>query len=352
LGNKKQNGGRRQHARVTASDVARMAGVSTMTVSRVVNEDSSVRDTTRAAVEKAIKALRYSPNTAARSLASANPIKIGLIYRDPSSTYLSAMLLGIMDQARQSDSQIVITACVSDSDALAIIENMMQDGVDGMLLAPPICDSPAAYKSLKEKGIPAVTIGSRHSDKQISAVSIDDYRAAIVLTQHIISLGHRRIGFAVGSPDQTASRLRLAGFQQAVREAGLEAAEELIVQGDFSYHSGFESAEQMFRLDSVPTAIIASNDDMAAGVIAAANKRGIIVPRELSVCGFDDTMLATTVRPKITTIRQPIAEISNTAIELLEKHIRRRRTGTDDEVEHLELDFELIQRESVAPPLV
>lgn len=352
MSKKKPNPQRRQHANITASDVAKRAGVSPMTVSRVINGEASVRERTKKVVNEAIRELGYSPNKAARSLASANQIRIGLLYSNPNSTYLSKMLLGVLEQARQSDTQIVVVECAPGSDTDTVILGMAEDGIDGIILAPPLCDSAQAFRTLKLNNMPTVSVGSPHKADEISSVCIDDFLAAQVITQHITSLGHSRIGFLIGTAEQAASTLRLAGFKAALREAGLEVFDELIIQGEFSYQSGFEAADQLLSLKSPPTAIIASNDDMAAGVIAMAHRHHIEVPGELTVCGFDDTFFATTIWPTVTTIRQPIAEMSSVAIEMLEKMIRGRRRHPTKSIKskHRELDFRLMLRDSDAPP--
>jgi len=349
LNRKKQTSGRRQHASVTISDVARRAGVSPMTVSRVLNGQANVRKSTHAAVTEAINELGYSPNKAARSLASAQQLRIGLLYSDPASTFLSAMLLGILEQARQSDTHIVVVECAPGFDTDAVIRKLIGDGVDGILLAPPLCDSRQAFNTLIQHDVPTVTVGALHDEETISSVCIDDYRASYVMTQQIIALGHRRIGFIIGSGTQSSSIRRLAGFRAAMKDAAIEIAEELVVQGEYSYRSGFEAADQLLNLEQPPTAIFASNDDMAAGVIATAHRHHIDVPADLTVCGFDDTMLAQTIWPALTTIRQPIADMSRLAIELLEGDIRRRRAGGPRKAQHRKLDFTLVRRQSDAP---
>lgn len=323
-----------------------------MTVSRVINGEASVRKATRKAVNDAILELGYSPNKAARSLASASQVRIGLLYSNPSGTFLSEMLLGVLEQARQSDTQIVVVECAAGADANTVILGMIEEGVDGIILAPPLCDSPQALQTLRQERMPAVTVGSPNKVDEISSVCIDDYLASLVLTRHIISLGHSRIGFIIGHADQGASALRLEGFRAAMKEAGLEIEEQLVVQGEFSYLSGFNSAGQLLDLDDPPTAIIASNDDMAAGVISMAHRHNVEVPGGLTVCGFDDTMFASTIWPNITTIRQPIADMSSLAIEILEKMIRRRRRFPTKEIQakHKELDFLLMLRDSDSPP--
>jgi len=321
-----------------------------MTVSRVLNGQPNVRQSTRDLVNQAVEELGYSPNKAARSLASATQMRIGLLYSDPASTYLSVMLLGILEQAQQSDTQIVVVECAEGFDTDVIITKLIGDGVDGIILAPPLCDSQSAFSTLIQNNMPTVTVGSAHLNDKISSVCINDYRAIIAMTEHIISLGHRRIGFIIGTAGQSASSARLAGFKDAMKAAGLEIPDGLIMQGEYSYRSGFEAADRMLNLEQKPTAIIASNDDMAAGAIATAHRHNIDVPGDLTVCGFDDTMLAKSLWPAITTIRQPIAEMSRAAIELLERNIRRQRSEKTHLSQHLEMEFSLILRQSHAAP--
>lgn len=349
--NKKATGsGRRQHANVTVNDVARLAGVSPMTVSRVVNKEDNVRPSTREAVEKAIKQLGYRPNKAARSLASANPITIGLVYINPNNTFLSAMLRGLLDRAHHADTHIIIEECQQGPDTLRTIGELANEGVEGFILGPPLCDSEDALEMLEKNRIPAVTVGSEHDFERISAIRVDDRRAAREMTKTLISLGHRRIAFIIGNTGQSASWLRLEGFRDAMNDAGLPIDEDMVIQGRFAYRSGTEVAEQLLDMENIPTAIVASNDDMAAGAIAAAHHRNIDVPGQLSIVGFDDTLLATAIEPEITTIRQPIAEMAHEAVELLERNIRAARSGSDYKGFRDVRDFDLVLRESHAPP--
>ena len=341
---------RKQHARVTITDVAREAGVSPMTVSRVINDDAKVRQSTRDAVKDAIRELGYLPNKAARSLASASQVQIGMLYDNPSSSYLSAMLLGVLEQARRSDTQIVVVECDDEADGMRCIRNMLSTGIDGIILSPPLADSPAVLKLVEESGTQCVTIGTRREEAHISSVSIDDFAAAELMTAHIIRLGHRRIGFIKGSPDQLATPLRLAGYRKALADAGIEYDPELVVEGRFSYRSGLDAAEKLLALERRPTAIFASNDDMAAATVATAHRHHVDIPGHLTVCGFDDTLLATTIWPEITTIHQPITAMSQTAIDLLEKRIRAGRTSQDEPRAEITLDFRFVQRGSDAPP--
>ncbi len=341
---------RRHHARVTINDVAGRAGVSPMTVSRVINDEGSVRESTRAAVNVAIRELGYSPNRAAQSLATGNQMQVCLLYANPSSTYLSETLLGALEQVRENDTQLVVAECGGEADAEEIILEQLKGGISGVLLVPPLADSPRLLDLLQERDVPAVRMGPQLNGERISSVMIDDRSAARRMTEYLIELGHERIGFITGDPRYLVSKARKKGYRDALQAAGIEWRPELVVTGRFSFRSGLDAAERLLALPERPTAISASNDEMAAAVISVAHRHHIDVPGELTVTGFDDTLLATTVWPEITTIRQPIGEMSHAAINLLTRGIRARRAGGDTVCEHLTLDYSLITRESSASP--
>lgn len=321
-----------------------------MTVSRVVNNEDNVRPSTRDRVVHAIEELGYRPNKAARSLASANPISVGLLYINPNNTFLSAMLRGLLDRAHHADTHIVIEECKEGPDTLRTINELIDEGVEGFMLGPPLCDADDALEMLQRNLIPAVTIGSEHDLERVSSVCVDDRQASHEITKLVIGLGHKQIAFMIGNPGQSASWLRLDGFRGAMQEAGLNVDEDLVIQGRFAYRSGTEIADQLLDLDKPPTAIIASNDDMAAGAVAAAHHRGIEVPNQLTICGFDDTLLATAIEPAITTIRQPIPQMAHAAVELLEKNINSVRSGGELKRLSETHGFELVLRDSHAPP--
>ncbi|WP_193161922.1 LacI family DNA-binding transcriptional regulator [Microbulbifer hainanensis] len=346
----KQRQSRRQRNAPTISDVARSAGVSPMTVSRVINGESNVRAKTRDAVLAAIESLGYTPNRAARSLASADQIIIGLLYSNPSAAYLSEVLVGGLEQASRHNIQLVVEKCDTEEDAETVAARLMAGGVEGLLITPPLSDQPRMQELLRASDTPAAAIASENAYNNTSAVSIDDYQAAFAMTRHIISLGHRRIGFVIGDTNQIASGRRLAGYRDALREAGLPVDDALEAQGHFTYRSGLQAAEQLLAVEDRPTAIFASNDDMAAATVAIAHRRGLDVPSDLTVCGFDDTALATTVWPELTTIHQPIIEMARAAVDLLVEEVRARRDGEVLEGRHQLLDFTLVQRQSDAPP--
>lgn len=322
-----------------------------MTVSRVINADARVRASTREAVEAAISALNYAPNLAARSLAGAGPISIGLLYGNPSENYLSAFLVGSLEEASRNDVQFVVEKCELGDHELEVASHMIENGIDGIVLASGLCDSADLLELIAAKGVPAVLVGSGNPSPDFNAVSIDEYAAAYHMTRHIIGLGHERIGFIVGNPAQTASAVRLNGFRTAMADAGLRADDDLIAQGLFTYRSGLTAAEQLLDAKERPTAIFASNDDMAAATVAVAHKRGLDVPGDLTVCGFDDTALATAIWPELTTVRQPIADMARAGIRVLSQQLRRASASEGGIAPtHMLLDFTLVRRQSDAAP--
>ena len=339
---------RRSGKVVTIHDVARHAGVSPMTVSRVINSEANVREETRARVTASVKALRYSPNLAARSLASAGAMHIAIFFRNPSAGYLTELLLGSLEQSTRSGCQLVIEQCDGEDKDRESIQRLAKGGIDGVILPAPMCDSAQALKAVEEAGIPAVLIASGRPALAHSAISINDFEASRAMTRHLLALGHRRIAYINGHPAQTASGQRFRGFIEAMTEAGLSVGTDQVAQGYFSYRSGLEAAEKL--LDGFdPTAIFASNDDMAAATMAVAHRRGLDVPKDISVAGFDDTPLATTVWPELTTIRQPIADMAREAVRLLIDQIRGSRTGTPPQRVHKLQKFTLVERESSGP---
>ena len=339
---------RRQGSAITIREVAAHAGVSTMTVSRVINHDSNVRDSTRATVQAAMAALSYAPNPAAQSLAGADRIRIGLLYSNPSASYLSEFLLGGLDQVSRSNVGLVVEKCESGADELVAASRLVGDRIDGVILPPPLCDSAAVIAMLQEHGVPAVVVATGQPPSTMSAVTIHDREAARAMTAHLLALGHRRIGFIAGNPNQTVSNERLLGYRDALAEVGIGYDHALECPGDFTYRSGLGAAEALLALPDRPTAIFASNDDMAAAAIAIAHRRGLDVPGNVTVCGFDNTQIATTVWPELTTIEQPIAAMSRAAVDLLIEEIRAKRTGQPLDPRHLVLDHALIRRASDA----
>lgn len=347
---KPRAGTSRQTGAPTIADVAQRAGVSPMTVSRVINGESNVREATREAVQAAIVQLDYAPNRAARRLAGATQLRLGILYSNPSEAYLSAFLLGSLDQASRSDIQLVVQKCDLGDHERAVAQRLIGSGVDGIILPPPLCDSPLVLDVLLAARVPTVVVATGCPPPEAGAVSIDDRGAAQAMTTHLIELGHQRIGFVSGNPNLTASGERLAGYRDALAAHGRGFDETLVAQGLFTYRSGLDAAEELLERAAAPSAIFASNDDMAAAAVAVAHRRGLDVPGDLTVVGFDDSALATTIWPELTTIHQPIADMSRAAVDLLAGMLRDRRGGGGMPVRHVTLDYTLIRRQSDAAP--
>ena len=343
---------RRSRGSVTIDDVARRAGVSAMTVSRVINKVKNVRENTRERVLEAIEHLRYSPNTAARSLAAGEATHIGLLYANPSAAYLSQFLVGALDGARRAGCHLVIEACESDNDTeqSKAARRLADAEAEGVILPPPLSESVPILTELALVGTPVVTVAMGTLYESPLNVRMDDFRAAEEMTEYLISLGHERIAMITGHPGHIASIERERGFRAALASAGLDGRRALMEQGLFTFRSGMEAAERLLDLPSPPTAIFASNDDMAAAVVGVAHRRGLDVPRDLSVAGFDDTSLATTVWPELTTVRQPVSRMAAAALEMLLADLRARRRGQATAPAERVLDHELIIRQSCGPP--
>ncbi len=333
----------------TIADVSKLAGVSPMTVSRVVNGAANVRPATRDIVNAAVAALNYTPNQAARHLAGGQLTRIGVLYSNPSASYLNELLVGLLNKSSNAHVQLVVQKCEADQDEQQVIEDLLANGIDGLILPPPFCDSRKVIDLVISMEVPAVVVASGQPDERLSAVRVDDRLAAYEMTRHLLSLGHQRLGFIVGHPNQTASARRLAGFREAMAAAGLTVDERFVAQGLFNYRSGLDAAEILLAQDPRPTAVFASNDDMAAATVAIAHRMGLDVPSDLTVAGFDDAPLATTIWPELSTVRQPIKDMAEAAVDLLVREIRTPRAGAGTG-EQLLMDFTLIRRQSDAPP--
>ena len=327
----------------TLYDVARLAGVSPMTASRVINGNQRVSDDARERVTAAIAKLRYEVNVAARA-ARIGSMRVGLLYSNPSAAFLSAFLVGAMGQCSASGAQLILEKCPGGRGWRAAIGNLMASGVNGILLTPPLCDSRPVLKLLADLGVPAVAVATARPSKSTSAVRIDDYEGALSMVHHLISLGHQDIAFIKGDPKHTPAQLRYRAFLDAMREAGLTVPPERVMEGMFTYRSGLSAARDLLAQKKRPSAIFACNDDMAAAVVAVAHGLQLDIPNDLAVCGFDDTPLATTVWPNLTTVHQPIGDMGRVAVELVCEQIRCHRKRQPSVVEHRLLPYSLVPR--------
>jgi LacI family transcriptional regulator len=334
----------------TIVDVAREAGVSIKTVSRVLNHEPGVHESTRDQVLKVVEALRYRPKQSARSLAGGRSFLIGLLYYDPSAIFVGSVQQGATVRCRELGYHLVVESLHNDAPDLRqqIDRMVMALRPDGMILTPPLCDNPEVLAALRENGTPCVLMSPERDLRGVPSVRMDDVHAAEEITNLLLSLGHQRIAFIKGPPDQSASAARYQGFVNALRAHGLEPDPELIQPGAFTFESGRDAAHQLLSRRQRPTAVFASNDDMALGVLAAAQRLGLPVPNELSVAGFDDSPTAALVWPPLTTVRQPVAEMARAAVEMLVMAQRPDASAApvEDADLHKVLPHELVVRDS------
>ncbi len=305
--------------RANIKDVSQAAGVSIKTVSRVINNERYVRPATRDKVQKAMEALGFQPSQAARALAGGRSFQIALVCSNPGPYYLHGLIGGLRGRCAEQGVRLIVHAYEAEAEELGedVLTFFRQMGFDGAILTPPIADHVPVLDELERAGIPYVRVSPGVALERGSWVGIDNEAAARAMTRRLIDLGHRRIGFVIGHKAFRVSEQRLGGYMDALRECGIPLDGSLLQQGWFDFQSGQAAAEALLDRRNSPTAIFASSDDMAAGVLSVAHQKSMQVPADLSVAGFDDTDLASLVWPGLTTVRQPIREMAEKAAELL-----------------------------------
>ena len=339
-----------QSKRSRIKDVAERAGVSSMTVSRVMSQDTKVSSAKKALVMEAVKALNYRPNVAARRLASNKSFFIGLLYFDSDTSYVSKFLLRGLKSCRTTGHHLVVDEIDDDIEkSLASIKELIEvTQVDGLILLPPVCDDAKLLETLQEANMTFVRI-SPDTQLDISPyICMDDYQASFEMTELLISKGHTKIGHIIGNTNQGVSRLRYQGYLDAMRSNQINVPPEYIEQGYFTYDSGLIAATKMLLLEDKPTAIVSANDEMAAAVLSAAHLNRIAVPEELSISGFDDGNVAITVSPNLTTVRQPIQQMADLAIDIIASGKFSSLSVANNREYRNVLDFEIIERNSTA----
>ena len=332
-------------ASVTITDVARRAGVSMKTVSRVMNAEPHVREQVRERVMRAARELSYRPKVSARSLAGSRSYQLGFMLHQV-SPYAVHAELGALRACRAAGYHLLVEAMDPASAELASDMDAMVNSlsVDGMILLPPVSDNAVVLGAFEAAGIPVVRVAPATRRPGLE-IEVQDEAAAHAMTRHLLDLGHRRIAMVQGPVAHAASSRRLAGYRKALAERGIEPDPELIQPGQFIFESGQAAAEQLLKLKSPPTAVFAANDSSALGVMAKAQELGLRIPHDLSVAGFDDIVSASTVWPGLTTMRQPMADMGAAAAEAIITLAAR------SEVERRPaFACELVIRGSTAPP--
>ena len=340
--------------KVTIKDVAKLAGVSFKTVSRVINREPSVGEALQTKVWAAIEELNYQPNLSARQLRGGASF-IAFIYDNPNSHYVIEMQHGILKECKRQGFELLIHPTdSSDANYVDELRQLVSNGhVAGLVLTPPFSESDVLIEALESRNIGHVRILSGGSDSENNGpcVLIDDYHAAQDITRYLVGLGHRDIAFLGGHVEHdSSSEKRLEGYLAALHEAGLPRRDELILPGSYNFDSGSERTATLLGLAQTPTAIFACNDEIAAGALFAARIRQVAVPQQLSIVGFEDSPFSRQTWPKLTTAHQPNSEIAAAAARILIESIRAARHGNDEPIaDHRQFKPELVIRDSTCP---
>ncbi len=329
--------------------IADIAGVSLKTVSRVVNKESGVNIKTREKVANLIKQMDYQPNLSARSLAAARSFLIALLYDNPSTAYIISLQSGALASCEEKGYGLLIHPCQHQKADLSERINLLarQTRIDGLLLTPPLCDMEDLLDLLDERKLKYVRISPLEKNDRSPCVYADESQAAYTMTEYLVSQGHRRIGFITGHPHRSGTEMRLKGYSQALGDNHLQLDPSIIIEGDYTFESGELAARKLLNAENRPTAIFASNDYMAAGVLKVASQLKIRVPYDLSISGYDDAPMAKRLWPRLTTIRHPVEQVSRQATDLLIHHLKNEPTEFLPDSIH----SELVVRESTGPLL-
>lgn len=330
----------------TITAVAERAGVSAMTVSNVLNNKSFVNPAIRDAVLQAVKDLNYTPNSAARSLAAAATLRIGLLHREADSALLSAMLVGTLRATSRLGVQLVIDS-FDPADPIAGIEKMLQSGLDGLLLPPPLCELASAQGLPERYDTAMIALAPGGELRNMDCVRIDDEQASYEQTRILLEKGHRHIAI-VTLPGALVAVSRLRGYLRALGEAGIAPDMQLVWEARPTFDAGLALAEETLVKDRRFTAVIAGNDDMAAAFVNVAHRNKLSVPEDISIIGFDDTPIAVKIWPALTTVRQPLALMAEKATEHLVERLRNGAASSGQTAKAIYVDFAVVERQSVA----
>ena len=351
------SGGAAISKRSTIIDVANLAGVSIKTVSRALNDAPHVSAEARERVKAAAATLDYHPNIAAQSLIARRSFLIGLTYERPSPSYVVELQNGALARLEESRYRLVVLPFRNVADRPAELGRLlMRAGLDGVVLAPPACDQDELLAMLDKHRLPYARITPHSAMDRGIVLAMDEVAAGQAVAAHLLELGHTRIGIVLGDPSHAASAARMEGYRRAFAEAKVVIDDRLIVTGDFTYDVGYKVAERLLCQTPQPTAILAQNDDMAVAAMAAVRDCGLSVPHDISIAGFDDSEVARTAWPQLTTVRQPVMQMSWDATDRLIGWLDAdRKDGSEGEIAFARRGnhpHALVVRASTAPPKV
>jgi LacI family transcriptional regulator len=340
--------GNGEQTRATIREIARAAGVSIATVSRVINGRPDVAPQTREAVLRVVREHGFSTNRNARALSGGRTGLVGVTLPILEAAYFAVIVSGAAEALYENDMRIVLCPTLHQHEReITLLDRLMHGTTDGAVLMLPE-ESNAELRALQDTGYPFVVVDPRVPlDEGIPAVSAANASGARAAVQHLLSLGHRRIGAILGPREWMASTERLNGYGSALAAAGVLPDPELVVESDFSIESGEEAAAALLDLPERPTAVFGFNDNVAIGALRAAEARGLAVPGDVSVVGFDDSEQSGLVTPALTTVRQPLAEMGRMGVSVLLRLLDHQRV----EAMSIELATRLVVRESTAAPV-
>ncbi|WP_026016975.1 LacI family DNA-binding transcriptional regulator [Catenovulum agarivorans] len=305
--------------KITINDIARLAGVSKRTVSRVINQSPKVGELTKQKVEQIIAEYNYVPDKQARGLASSRSYLLGLIYDQPDALYIDEIQRGVIDTCSQRGYELVVHPCKYKSDDLNtnVLNFVRRSKLDGLIILPPASEVDALAQMLDENIVPYVRLVSGHTEATDKFVMSNDRHAASDMAKFIVSLKHEKIAMITGPLNYRSSRERYEGFTETMASLGYPLEANFIVEGSNQYESGIELGRKLLTSDDKPSVIFANNDEMASGVLKAAFELDIKVPGQLSICGFDDNLMASRVIPALTTIKRPVRQMAKYAANKL-----------------------------------
>jgi LacI family transcriptional regulator len=328
------------------NDVAAAAGVSIKTVSRVINGQPNVRADVKRRVEEAIAALNYHPNVFARGLVRQRSHLIGLVYENPSPSYVVELQRGVLHGLEDSSYRLVVMPVGSvATHAGDIVTRLRAAALDGVVLAPPAGDHPGVLRDLANAGIACARIAPTRMLEATPAITIDDTVAAEAIADHLLALGHRRIGIIAGDPNHASSHARMEGYRRALDRGDVRIRECDVATGYYTRAGGEEAGRTLLGRADGLTALLVQNDDMAVGVLGIARDMGLRLPEQLSIVGFDDSEAASICWPRLTTVRQPVFAMAATAATMVIAQLEDMPVGSSIGYRH-----EIVIRESTAAP--
>lgn len=337
-------------ARLTIVDVANEANVSVRTVSRVLNGSPAVNEATRQLVSEVIDRLRFNPSSRARGLATGRSYLLGVVQDDPNTHSIGVFQRGIVDRCTKAGYELVVHSSTYGDERLVddITKFVHRSRVDGLVLLPPISERDDLAMAMTRLGVPVVGIASVELPSYRAMLVSDERGGAEAAGEHLATLGHRNIGIIKGRSHFQSTAQREQGFRAALDRHGIHLPAEYVRTGNYNFEDGLVAAGDLLDLEKRPTAIFATNDIMAAATYKAAYARGLTIPGNLSVVGYDDADLASAISPALTTVRRPLRQMAAEATDRLLAliHGREQPSGAD-----LKIQMILIERDSTAPPL-